>query len=63
MSRLSPAVAGVAETHDLLAPARVRLRARDAEIVRQQVELAEIPAPTEIALNRSEWRVVRNAEM
>jgi acetylornithine deacetylase/succinyl-diaminopimelate desuccinylase-like protein len=45
-ARTAPAPTGVAETHDLLAPARARLRARDAEIVREQVELAEIPAPT-----------------
>ena len=41
-----PTRTSVAETYDLLAPARARLRARDAEIVRVQVELAEIPAPT-----------------
>lgn len=46
MPRVAPALAAVVETHDLLAPARARLRSRDAEIVRLQVELAEIPAPT-----------------
>ncbi len=35
-----------AETHARLADARARLRAADDEIVRTQVELAEIPAPT-----------------
>ena len=44
---VSPSIrTSVAEAYDLLAPARARLRARDAEIVRLQVELAEIPAPT-----------------
>ncbi|HEU4630601.1 MAG TPA: M20/M25/M40 family metallo-hydrolase [Gemmatimonadaceae bacterium] len=46
MPRSAHAAATVAETHALLAPARARLRARDHEIVRLQVELAEIPAPT-----------------
>ena len=46
MSRSAAAVATMAETHALLAPARARLRARDPDIVRLQVELAEIPAPT-----------------
>lgn len=36
----------VADVHARLAPARTRLRARDADIVRLQVELAQIPAPT-----------------
>src|SRR5687768_1983962 len=42
----APVRTSVAETYDLLAPARARLRARDAAIVRLQVELAQIPAPT-----------------
>jgi acetylornithine deacetylase/succinyl-diaminopimelate desuccinylase-like protein len=40
------ALTTVAEAYALLAPARARLRAGDADILRQQVELAEIPAPT-----------------
>lgn len=36
----------VRQTHARLSAVRARLRARDAEIVRRQVELAEIPAPT-----------------
>lgn len=36
----------VAATHARLERARARLRARDAGIVRSQVELSEIPAPT-----------------
>ena len=36
----------VARTHARLEPARLRLRTRDAEIVRTQVALSQIPAPT-----------------
>lgn len=34
------------EIHAALAPAREQLRARDGQIVRSQVEIAQIPAPT-----------------
>ena len=41
--------------HRALAAARARLAARDAEIVRTQVTLAEIPAPTGEEGERAEW--------
>jgi acetylornithine deacetylase/succinyl-diaminopimelate desuccinylase-like protein len=59
MPRSATAVATMAETHALLAPARARLRARDPDIVRLQVELAEIPAPTGEEGERGE-RVARH---
>ncbi len=36
----------IGEIHAALAPAREQLRSRDGQIVRAQVELAQIPAPT-----------------
>jgi acetylornithine deacetylase/succinyl-diaminopimelate desuccinylase-like protein len=41
--------------HEALAPARARLAARDAETVRDQVTLAEIPAPTGEEEERGAW--------
>ncbi|MBV9880507.1 MAG: M20/M25/M40 family metallo-hydrolase [Gemmatirosa sp.] len=41
--------------HAALADARARLAARDAEIVRTQVTIAEIPAPTGDEGERGEW--------
>lgn len=44
-----------ARVHAALARARARLVARDAETVRDQVTLAEIPAPTGEEAERGEW--------
>ena len=41
--------------HAVLAPSRARLRARDAEIVRTQVAVSEIAAPTGDESLRGEW--------
>ncbi len=43
---LSTTTSGIGEIHAALAPARERLRARDGQIIRSQVEIAQIPAPT-----------------
>lgn len=56
---MSSLTLGVRQTYARLAAVRARLRERDAEIVRRQVELAEIPAPT-----GDEWaRGARVAEL
>jgi len=45
--------------HDALADARARLAARDDEIVRTQVAICEIPAPTGDEGQRGEWMAER----
>jgi acetylornithine deacetylase/succinyl-diaminopimelate desuccinylase-like protein len=45
----------VARVHGALARARARLVARDAVTVRDQVTLAEIPAPTGEEVERGDW--------
>ena len=42
-------------THRALAPAHARLAARDREIVRTQVAVSEIPAPTGEEEERADW--------
>ena len=45
----------VERLHAALTPSRARLRARDAEIVRAQVEISEIAAPTGEESTRGDW--------
>lgn len=59
-----PAIAGgpridVHAVHDALSASRARLALRDAAIVRAQVELASIPAPTFDEQERARWIAAR----
>ncbi|MDF1501441.1 M20/M25/M40 family metallo-hydrolase [Roseisolibacter sp. H3M3-2] len=55
--------AAARRTHDALARARARLVARDAETVRDQVTLAEIPSPTGEEGERGAWVARRFAAL
>ncbi|WP_284352367.1 M20/M25/M40 family metallo-hydrolase [Roseisolibacter agri] len=55
LSSAPTAASDVARVHDALARARARLVARDAVTVRDQVTLAEIPAPTGEEEERGAW--------
>lgn len=50
-----PDADAVARLHAALAPARARLAARDGEVLRTQVQLTEIPAPTGEEGERAAW--------